>query len=495
MTRLDEFLDGMRRRRRALVWALATFAVLLTILLSVGSSGCSTSKVVDSGTIDRPAPAVARTKVAATTGESPAVTVQIPSKPDAATLTALANRSRALPPSTEPIVRVRIGTKVPSTELVFTHPQQFLWVIQPGQGRGVTVPTPVRIAPEGAGWSMTAGSGDDEVERHWLDGMPLEVHPMQGARPSVEWHGIEWPGVMVLSKDKAPARSDMTDLVVRVPMETYLPGVLSKELFAGWKIDTYRAQSVAARSYALIEMDRWADRRHFDVVAGEANQAWVGATTRPEAIQAVADTRGIVLLFDERVVPAYYSSCCGGRGASVNESVSDNPSHAIWPLLSGEHGSRSGEVCCDAAKVRTWKTRITEAEFRSRVRRWGAEAGRKDLALLQSVGSVSRAVENPSGRAVEYAIHETSGRSMRINGEDLRVALNRFAPAGSRDVRSGDFRVLVVNRGGSFDLVGNGFGHGCGLCQYGAQGMAKAGANWKAILNRYYPGAEIRVVW
>ena len=84
------------------------------------------------------------------------------------------------------------------------------------------------------------------------------------------------------------------EVVGRFALETYLPGVLQRELFAKWDIDTYKAQAVAARSYSLVKMQ---DRRgkFWHVRASPSDQAFVGGALRPVARDAVAATKGQVL--------------------------------------------------------------------------------------------------------------------------------------------------------------------------------------------------------
>lgn len=401
--------------------------------------------------------------------------------------TAPAPRALPHPPAAEPAIRVRVGTAPAGESIEVSHPQRYLWVAQPGKGGSATMMGPLVVTRNEREWRVVTKGEAATSGRVFEASIPLEIHPLADAAPVVEWSKTQWPGRMVLHPTQ-----EGTDIVSLVPIESYIPGVIAKELLPEWHVDAYRAQAIAARSYALVEMDRWATRRHYDVVAGERNQAWIGVTSRPQAIQGAADTRGHVLTFGGRVVPAYYSSCCGGRGANVGDSVSSNPHHDIWPLQSGEHGPRSGDVCCENAKVRAWEASLQEPVVRERLRAWGKRAGNKAAAGLGTIETIQRKESNAAGRAVSYEVIDTKGRSATVPAEDLRLALNDGARA--RAIRSGDFTV-VRGRGDAFEFIGTGFGHGCGMCQYGAQGMAKSGASYKAILSRYYPGADLTVAW
>ena len=123
------------------------------------------------------------------------------------------------------------------------------------------------------------------------------------------------------------------EVVGRFALETYLPGVLQRELFAKWDIDTYKAQAVAARSYSLVKMQ---DRRgkFWHVRASPSDQAFVGGALRPVARDAVAATKGQVLTWDNQILCTYYSSCCGGRPARAADIFRN---HQRCRTLSGQN--------------------------------------------------------------------------------------------------------------------------------------------------------------
>lgn len=405
---------------------------------------------------------------------------------------ATASRPRPVPPREEPTVRVLVGVSPGMEGVSLDHPQHFLWLAQRGTGRSATVSSPLTVRLQAGEWVATEerrpnGGGDGRIV--FPADRPLEVHPLADAKPVVVWGRTSFPGSLVLHEDQG-----RVEVVVHVGLESYLPGVLAKELFPGWHAEAYRAQAVAARSYSLVEMDRWHDRRHYDMVAGERNQAWIGETTRPQALSGVKSTEGQVLTFDGAVVPGYYSSCCGGVGANVGDSVNSNPFHDIAPLQSGNHGPRTGAACCESASVRTWSVELGETDMRNRLREWGRERKRPDIVALGRIIVIERSRENASGRAVQYTIEDAGGVRFTIDAEEFRRALNAYGPSGGRSIRSGDF-LAGRTRGGSWRLEGRGFGHGCGLCQYGAQGMAMEGATASHILQRYYPGASLTEAW
>jgi stage II sporulation protein D len=391
-------------------------------------------------------------------------------------------------PAREPEVRVRVATLGgESTE--FSHPSGWLWLKPIGAGEGVTVRSPVSVQPGDQAWRVVQAAGSREAERLEIrPGSALEIHAPQGSSQELRWRGGDWPGVATL----VPLQGDgppQTDLIFTVPMETYLPGVLAKELFKGWSPETYRAQAVAARSYALCECAWWKGRRHFDVVAGQASQAWIGATADPKSREAVADTRGEYLVFDGRVVPAYYSSCCGGAAASATDAIRDGSWMDIAPLSATDARFVRQKGCCEKAPTARWTVTMPTDEFSRRLNAWSREEGRKDLGTLSGVRSISVAERNPAGRPTLFRITDAGGRKVLWGSEDLRYAVNGGA-SGTRDALKSGFLSPRVDRG-KVVLDGRGHGHGTGMCQWGAETMAKAGRSHGQILQRYYPGAGV----
>ncbi|MDZ4753046.1 MAG: SpoIID/LytB domain-containing protein, partial [Phycisphaerae bacterium] len=287
------------------------------------------------------------------------------------------------------------------------------------------------------------------------------------------------------------ARSDeaigAVDVVCHVRMEEYLPGVVAKELYNSWSLETHLAQVVAARSYALCEMAQY-EHRHFDVVAGEASQAWTGPTTHKTSLEAARRTRGMVLLWDRRVVPAYYSSTCGGRPANATDVMSASDFNAIAPLRVGRESVRE---CCKSAPTWRWKISLPTQETARRIALW-AKTDRPAMARIDGLRSIETATTNATGRPLTFRITDTKGQLFEIPSERLRWAFNADV-AGLADVRtrvkSADFVAKVSPI--SISLDGRGYGHGVGLCQYGAEALTKQGSTWRDILARYYPGAEV----
>jgi stage II sporulation protein D len=279
------------------------------------------------------------------------------------------------------------------------------------------------------------------------------------------------------------AAEDQFFILNDVDLESYLAGVLGKELYPAWSPTTYRALAVAARTFALYHMKTTGLGKDFDVGDDQGSQVYGGASAETEkAWQAVRATHGQVLTYgpagQERIFLAQYSSCCGGvvNPASVLKASPDIP-----PLAGGQRC----DDCRYCPLFRWGPIRISKDDlYQAAAQAYSAAGGLGNLATVKIASST------PFGRPVWVDLVGTNGRKVRLRAEDLRLALIRGSLFQGKQIASMNCRIVDV--GGAIEFAdGKGFGHGVGLCQWGAQGKADRG--WKAeeILQFYYPGSTL----
>ena len=276
-----------------------------------------------------------------------------------------------------------------------------------------------------------------------------------------------------------PAAGDTFDVVNVLGVDAYLKGVIAEELFKDWHPQAYRAQAVAARTYALHQIaSRPADRRgRFDVYADTRSQAYGGlAGETAKSVEAVDATAGLVLAHgpagDEKVFPAYYSACCGGVVAAGSDVFDLPPT----PPLSAQS---VGDLCAASPTFRWPAVRLTKADLANRLRKFGPNMGK--MAAIERVEVESA---NRFGRPVRYAVTDARGDRYPIDADRFRTAVNRGAPG--RTLPSGWFAPQTDAAGVTF-ADGRGFGHGVGLCQYCTQARAAGGMRYEDVLARAYP--------
>lgn len=301
--------------------------------------------------------------------------------------------------------------------------------------------------------------------------------------------GAEYPGVAVIH----PKPGGVFDLVEQVPIEEYLPGVLSRELYPGWSDAAYEAQAVAARSYAMHERQRrLALGSHFDIESDTRDQAYGGIEAHDRARRAVERTRGVTLTYLGSTLRAYYSSTCGERAGSARDT---------WPIgrgfefnLAAPIQATPRECACQFSPRLRWSVERDHDELVRRLRAFGADQGMA-IRAISSISSIEAERRNPAGRPATYRVTDRDGKQWRLSAEELRLALNHAGSSGldrpDRDsaVWSGDVEIEIAE--GRVRIIGRGFGHGVGLCQFGAEGYARRGWTMEQILAHFYPNAEL----
>jgi len=269
-----------------------------------------------------------------------------------------------------------------------------------------------------------------------------------------------------------------------VDMESYLASVVAKELYPGWHEECYRAQAVAARTYALYEMFTRGQNHSFDVWDSQRSQVYGGhAAETSQSWHAVRSTHAWVLAYgppgQEKIFLTQFSACNGGvvNGAHVLRDI-DSP---IEPLRGG-HRDPDGKSC----PYWTWPTvSIPKGDL------YRALADRYDrVRRLGDLQKIRVAEATDYGRPVWLELTSTAGKSARLRAENLRLALLRSGLPAAEGLKSMHCDVVDVGEAVEF-RNGRGFGHGVGLSQWGAQDKAKQGTSAEAILQFYYPGSGI----
>ena len=310
----------------------------------------------------------------------------------------------------------------------------------------------------------------------------LELYSLHDRPLQIE--STTYPGSL-----RVHAEADRFDVVNHVAIEQYLPGVLAGELYSSWEPETFRAQAVAARSYALVEMAR-TQRRHFDVESTTASQMYVGRSTDPKALWAVQASRGQVITWNGQIVPGYYSSASGGFGQDAHVAF---PNQADLPPLRGrEHGGWSA-----GSPYHRWQVRRDASELSARIADWGAR-NRHPVSALGRLTDVAVIDRNAAGRPTRFQLADVSGRRFELGPEHFRFACNHEPtnlPKLTREQNIRSSHVEVIALGDVFQFDGRGFGHGVGMCQYGAQAMAKRGYRAESILAFYYAGATLQQLY
>lgn len=278
------------------------------------------------------------------------------------------------------------------------------------------------------------------------------------------------------------APKPLLQIVVRIGLEQYLVGVLPNEMQAGWPLEALRAQAVASRTYALYHI-KTRKNKPYDVKNTVSSQVWKPLEqTLPRVNMAINSTVGVVLLENNALFPAYFHSQCGGRTASGKPVFL----HEDLIAFTGVSCPLCGE---SREPVQKWSLRISKSVAGTRLRKAGLMQG--SLASVRALDRARRPLDHMD-RAYWMELTTTTGVRQIVNANEFRLAIG-----GGRDELESTWLTVAESENGT-DLIfdGKGFGHGVGMCQYGAKYMAeKQGLDYRDILARYYYGASVVRLW
>jgi stage II sporulation protein D len=300
-----------------------------------------------------------------------------------------------------------------------------------------------------------------EGESVLLEGADI-IAPSLRVRSSngmLRYYGQDHRGDLIVT-----ARDSNLIVVASMPIESYLIGIVNGEVDSRWPLDAVMAQVVASRTYALYRLQQGSPL--YDIRSDVLDQVYAGVDSEDErAAEAVRKTRGEVLFREGEIVPAFFHSSCGGITASSAE---------VWNI---DHSSLTGVRCgqCDEAPNYSWKLSLSPQQLRNAARKLYPES-----ASIKSLGVHRRTGD---GR-IQTLFMKTDAGKLLVDAGDFRKVL------GYETLPSTRFILGVKN--GMITLTGSGYGHGVGLCQWGARGSAQEDMNYREILEKYYPGAEVR---
>lgn len=292
-----------------------------------------------------------------------------------------------------------------------------------------------------------------------------------------------------------PKKNGMT-VVNCLNVEEYLYAVVPSEVSPKWPRAVLEAQAIAARTYAYANMGK-SPERGFDLYGSVASQAYNGIASENAATnEAVDATKHLILTYNHRPISAFYSANSGGFSET---------SRNVWGmdlpyLKSIPDPQLTLTAPFSPASLRSWlsqrpTTYSSHPNYSARsAYRWSLWLSREFIEKSLSDAKIGRIVSvvtlgrSESGR-VKY---------LRFRGEDGELVLPGTVVRSKLGLRSTLFMIEPkLGPDGlpeAFYLTGAGWGHGVGMCQSGAAGMAAAGFSASSILSHYYPGASLTSV-
>lgn len=268
-------------------------------------------------------------------------------------------------------------------------------------------------------------------------------------------------------------KGDSCDIVNEVPMETYIAGLLTKEMNPKWPLEALKAQAVAARTYALHKMKtqqvtkELGNEAFYDLESSEKHQ--VGGTffdVTNSTMLASKSTEGEILESENGVIdPIFFHAKCGGKTLRPDQ---------VWKNKVAGYQSVNCPFCHDIGP-KTWTNDISLERMKSFIL-WARDKKYLELDSGTKFNSMILVPDNQDKYSLNLYIND---RPFIIEKALLRNYFGRVLfPSNTFSLKR--------NMGG-FEIVGEGLGHGVGLCQTGAYALAERGWSYKKILAHYFP--------
>jgi stage II sporulation protein D len=294
-------------------------------------------------------------------------------------------------------------------------------------------------------------------------------------------NGDEYRGKLQLIINSEDSSFDAINLV---PPESYLAGVVGAEMPSYWEPEALKAQAIASRTYCFYIKKRFGGNRKWDMRKSAAHQVYRGVRAEsPQIWSIVNQTKGKVLVCkqsdgSEDIFPAYYSSVCGGRTENSENVFGDS-----FPPLSGV----PCPYCKDVAKPKFFSWPLIQFAKADVINKLFQRYPKlKGLGEITDIEPAEQSDYGEFSRLTKVKLLGLNGKSDYLEAENFRLAID---PTGLK-LRSAIFKVVNLGDKWGF-LSGRGWGHGVGMCQCGAEGMARQGKNAEQILSYYYPGSKI----
>jgi stage II sporulation protein D len=348
-----------------------------------------------------------------------------------------------------------------SVRLYTIHPQHHLKLT--ARNGKLTWRSCAKCAPNATAELSVSAAGDQlqltdgaNVQRLFVEG-DYRIEPEQGMKTTAA-------APLELS-----AHNGLLTLVAAMPLEDYVAAALLGESGNFTQAESVKAMAVTVRTYAARFRPRHAGEG-FDFCDNThcQNLNFAGPTNQIRA--AVAATRGELLWYQGLPAATYYHQNCGGTLAAGEE---------VWPTVHAPYLKEHADPYCRLGAQLPWKAEFSRTEFVKALRDQG-------FTVPAEWSKLEVVARGASGRAVKLAFRG-SGPPVFVSASSLRFAAGRSF--GWNRVRSDLYEVETTDA--SVIFTGRGAGHGVGLCQAGAEEMARQGQSYRQILEFYYPGTQL----
>jgi len=365
---------------------------------------------------------------------------------------------------------------------------------------------------------------------------PIEIIPVGNTKIIVMFNGqkYHYRGNIEIDIDKEDKKLNVINII---GIEEYLYGVLKKEISPHWPAEALKAQAVAARTFAIFNMNKYIDQG-YNICASTNSQAYGGVNHEdPLTNKAVDETRGIIMVYKGEPINAVYHSDSGGytensenvwgsflpylRSVKSKFEEKVSPPHHTWSYSVSEkdlteklqkQGHKINSIISIEADKKSETGRTSELifnadnnkvismktnDFRSLI---GADLIRSTLFNIEIIGKELNIQEDIEDKKEikdkeeqEESIKEILEQKKNWTIKELLELMKKNKEERAEGIEEKVLKAEIMksNTPLTFIFSGSGNGHGVGMSQWGAYGMTLQGSRYQDILKYYYQGIDI----
>lgn len=253
-------------------------------------------------------------------------------------------------------------------------------------------------------------------------------------------------------------------LINKVDLEDYVFSVVRWESWPGWPLEFNKAFAITCRTYVVYKIlearNKKTVKQLYDIKATNIHQTYKGIDAFEHIRQAVEETAGLIMAHKKKPIMAMYDACCGGV----------IPAHTTSMNLKGTPYLARSYACtyCKDFKIFNWSRTYEVDQF--------ARMVQKESKKIREIRDIKVSKKDKAGLVEEVRI-KIGNTWSSLSGKKIYSLC--------KNIKS--FCFEVTKKMDKIHFSGKGFGHHMGLCQWGASRMVKNGADYRSVLNFYYP--------
>lgn len=250
-------------------------------------------------------------------------------------------------------------------------------------------------------------------------------------------------------------------------IEEYLFSVVPSEMPSSWNIEALKAQAVASRTYSYYHLLKNKSKNIYDLDSTTNFQVYKGISSEtPSSIEAVTKTSGMIMTYNYEPIVAYFHSTSGGKTAD-DKDVWQGSDLLYLESVECKYSENSPHY--------EWTTELTINEI--------ANALSRKYKRIDNIQKISFKKNND--RVIEVTVVHNNG-TIKLSGNEFRMLFPPQKLKSTYFTAKRDKKSLIIQ--------GRGWGHGVGMCQWGAKGRSEKGIKYEEILNYYYKDIKFKKI-